>query len=108
MKSYFKLNRSPDDDWVKLFNNPTCRTTNIHAPVVDARNEEITWDADEKNIKKHKHLIYEYVDDANKRYPPILQKRIAEIEASKAQDKVKDEKIAELNAILMDDLRSRE
>jgi hypothetical protein len=104
----FKLNLSPDDDWVQLFNNPTSYTTSIHKPVIDARYQEITWDANEKNIKHDKHWIYDYVDDANKRYPPILQKRIAEMEASKAQDKAKGEKITELNAILMDDLRDRE
>ena len=105
----FRLNRQPEDDWVQLFNNPTSCTTSIHKPVVDARYQEITWDANEENIRKHdEHWIYDYVDDANNRYPPILQKRIAEMEASRAQDKAKGEKIAELNTILMDDLRSRE
>jgi hypothetical protein len=103
----FRLNQSPDDDWVQLFNNPTSYATNIHEPVINARYQEITWDANEENIKHDKHWIYDYVDDANKRYPPILQKRKAAMEASKARDKAKTEKIAELDALLKDDLRSR-
>ena len=104
----FRLDKSPDDHWVELFNNLTHHTPSIHKPVVDSRNQEITWQADEENIKKDKHWIYDYVDDANRRFPPILQNRIAQREEERQRDKAKDAKIAELNRMLQDDLHSKE
>jgi len=99
----FTLDKSPDEEWVELFNNPTSRTLSIHSPKVNAGCKEIIWQAGEENIKNDKHWIYDYVDSANKRFLPVLQKRIEQEENDRQREKAEVEKIAELNKQLKSD-----
>jgi len=102
----FTLDKSPDEEWVEFFNSPTSYVTSIHPPIVNAGCKEIVWQASEENIKNDKHWVYDYVDSANKRFLPVLQKRIEQKEKDRQQEKAEAEKIAELNKQLKGDLSS--
>ncbi len=102
----FTLDKSPEEEWVELFNSPTSYTLSIHSPTVNAGCKEIIWQASEENIKNDKHWIYDYVDSANKRFLPVLQKRIEQKENDRQREKAEAEKIAELNKQLKGDLHS--
>ncbi len=94
----FKLNKTPDNDWVNLFNNPTEHPINLQKPEVVG--DKIHWLAAEKNITRDRHWIYDWVDDANKRYSPIAQQRIAQEMAEKQKSQEEKDKITELENIL--------
>jgi len=102
----FTLDKSPDEAWCELFNSPTFCTQSIHSPKANAGCKEIIWQANEENIKNDKHWIYDYVDSANKRFLPVLQKRIEQKENDRQREKAEAEKIAELNKQLKGDLHS--
>lgn len=102
----FTLDKSPDEEWVELFNSPTSYVLSIHPPTVNARCKEIVWQASEENIENDKHWVYDYVDSANKRFLPVLQKRIEQEENDRQREKAEAEKIAELNKQLKGDLHS--
>jgi hypothetical protein len=94
----FILNQHPEQDWCVLFNHPTSSPISIHPAKVI--NNEIYWMASEENIKLSKHWIYDWIDDANKRYLSIAIKKIA-VEENRIRDSQLDNaRIAELESIL--------
>ena len=94
----FILDQHPDQDWGTLFNNPSSFSVSVHPAKVIGN--EIYWMASEDDIKQHKHWIYDWVEDSNKRYLPIVERRIA-AEGNKIRNSQLDNaKIAELESLL--------
>jgi hypothetical protein len=94
----FKLDKTPDEDWVALFENPSSFTLSIHPAKVYG--DEIHWGASESDIERSKHWVYDWLDDANKRYLPVIQQRIAQKEAQLRRTQQESEKIAKLENVL--------
>jgi hypothetical protein len=94
----FILNQHPEQDWCILFNNPTSFSVSIHPAEVIGN--EIYWMASEGDIKQHKHWIYDWIEDANKRYLPVVIKRIAIEENRIRNSQLDNAKIAELESLL--------
>jgi hypothetical protein len=94
----FKLDKTPDQDWRSLFEHPTTFTLNIHPAKVYGN--EIEWHASEEDIKNKKHWIYDWLEDANKRYLPIIQTRINKQEERFRQSQLENAKLAALENLL--------
>ena len=94
----FTLNQHPEQDWCELFTNPTTFSVSIHPAKIYGN--EIYWMASEENIKNQKHWIYDWVEDANKRYLPIVTKRIALEEEKQRKSQLDHAKVAELESLL--------
>ncbi|MGD0339521.1 MAG: toll/interleukin-1 receptor domain-containing protein [Bacteroidota bacterium] len=94
----FKLDKTPDDDWTELFEHPTSYILSIHAARV--LGDEIYWPASESDIPNKKQWIYDWVTDANNRYLPVVQQRIAQKEALLRRSQQENEKIAKLENVL--------
>ena len=94
----FVLNKRPDDDWCALFNHPTSFSMSVHP--AKAYGNEIHWMASEEDIARNKHWIYDWVDDANNRYLPIIQRRILTEEERYRKSQLENAKVAELESLL--------
>jgi len=94
----FKLDKTPDEDWVSLFEHPSSYTLSIHPASVFG--DEIHWSASESDIERSKHWVYDWLDDANKCYLPVIQQRIAQKEAQFRRTQQESEKIAKLENVL--------
>lgn len=94
----FELDKRPDQDWCQLFENPSTFIVSIHKAHVNGK--FIQWSASEEHIKEKKHWIYDWVEDANKRFEPIAIKRIQIQEDNYRKDQLGGAKIAELESIL--------
>jgi len=94
----FELDKTPDDDWNTLFENPTTFTLSTHKATVYGN--EIHWMASEDDIANKKHWIYDWVDDANKRYLPIVQTRLAKKEQKFRDTQLESAKVAQLESLL--------
>lgn len=94
----FILDKTPDEDWIVLFENPTRFTISIHKAKIEEN--EICWKASEDNIKRDKHWIYDWVEDANQRYLPVVKRKIAQQKEKYRKSQLEDNKIAELENIL--------
>lgn len=94
----FSLNKSPDEEWIALFNNPSTFSVSIHpAKVYD---NEIFWAASEEDIVSQKHWIFDWLEDANKRYLPLITKRLQNAEERHRKLELENAKVAELETIL--------
>lgn len=94
----FKLDKRPDVDWATLFERPTTFSLSIHPAKVHG--SEIHWMASESDIQRNKHWIYDWVEDANKRYLPVVETRIRNQEEKLRKGQLENVKIAELENIL--------
>ncbi len=94
----FELDKVPDEDWCSLFESPTAYSFSIHKAHVHGN--EIQWMASEDDMKNKKHWIYDWVDDANKRYLPVIQTRIAKKEQKFIDTQLESAKLAELESLL--------
>lgn len=94
----FTLNQHPEQDWCELFNNPTSFPISIHPAKI--HDNEIYWSASEEDIKNQKHWIYDWVEDANKRYLPVVINRIAAVEEKQRKTQLDSAKVAELETVL--------
>lgn len=94
----FVLDKYPDDNWSALFNRPTTWSPSIHPAEVYGK--EIHWMASEEDIKNKKHWIYDWVDDANKRYLPIVKAQFAKEEEKFRKSQLENAKVAELETLL--------
>jgi hypothetical protein len=94
----FILDKTPDHEWEQLFEHPTMFSLSVHPAKV--RGSSIIWQASEDDIKRNKHWIYEWVDDANKRYIPIIEKRNIIAEQRFRNTQLEYVKVAELESLL--------
>ncbi|OHD61975.1 MAG: hypothetical protein A2014_06460 [Spirochaetes bacterium GWF1_49_6] len=94
----FILNRNVDSDWKELFEHPTSFTLSVHKAHVNKN--KISWMATESDIKNNKHWIYDWVEDANKRFLPIITQRIRLREEAVRVSQKESNKTAELQNIL--------
>ena len=95
---HFTLNKDPDEDWEQLFNNPTTFSISVHPAKVYGN--EIHWKASEEDIKNEKHWIYDWLEDANRRYLPIIKKRLEKEEEKLRKSQLDNAKVAELESLL--------
>lgn len=94
----FILDKQPDENWHELFNHPTSFSISVHPAKVYGN--EIHWMASEVDITKNKHWIYDWVDDANKRYLPIIQTKITKEEERYRNSQLENAKVAGLESLL--------
>jgi hypothetical protein len=94
----FILNKSPDTYWIDLFENPTNYTLSLHKAFV--LGNAIQWLASEADISNKKHWIYDWVEDANKRYLPIIQMQLTQKEQKFRESQLENAKIAQLETLL--------
>jgi hypothetical protein len=94
----FKLDKQIDNDWKVLFENPSTYPLNIHRAEVSG--DEIHWSATEDHIKNMKHWVYDWFEEANRKYLPLVQQRVERQESQIRQHQQENAKIAELENIL--------
>ena len=94
----FILDKAPDEDWCTLFEHPTTFTLSLHPAKIYGK--EIEWMASEDDIKDKKHWIYDWVEDANKRYLPVITSRLKKEEDKYRSTQLESAKIAELESLL--------
>lgn len=95
---YFKLNRTPDDEWIELFQHPTTFSLSVHPARVEY--DEIFWQGSEEDISRNKHWIYDWVEDANQRFLPFIQKKIQSKQDSIRKSHLENQKVADLENLL--------
>jgi len=71
-----RLNQAPENDWIKLFREPSSYKVNeVYPKHLDINGDRITWRTIEMKVKSNVEELDNYIEQANEKYNRLLLDR---------------------------------